>query len=633
MLLTQSAVDPLRATSPSSILISKHPAEEEEEEEEGTPTLLCAGGLTALHVGAAFSPRCVGAVAFLKVVLACTPASLVPELLRATDSEGHCALALAARAGNADALRLLLDAAGVGTPGGLTALQAGLHPAARDAGSTREQECRAAVGLDAVNCDGDAPLHLAVRATLMPSTSCRAAAAQRWKWHQRQQRSVSSVLVLLQAGANALQWDAGGLTPLHVGLVLGTKHDHRQPQSDTAETPLSSAAAADDNEVDALLDSVSEALSLAFARGTSTTAGQARPSDAGPSAATALCLNARTESGLPPTHLAAAAGRALALRALVAAGADVRALSAGERLCLFRAGARGLRNAAAALARVRAQAELVASRGGRSDGTLLPLMSLLRSRRRALHGQLQVAKLLVVMPAPAVASGRDRRNTLAMAAAPSSSLALDSDRLDSTPLDTAVEAVAFMHQFVGECEQQQQQLLLQEQWERECRQEAAASDDDDDEPQDGGAAAAAAIAHDAAEERDDSEPGAAAPAARHAASPCNSAGNTHAPSSAGGGAQRPDAPRRSDCVLPQRDDGAGDKPRGWRGGAVVNTVAQDRWLEPNRSQLESTSLRLALDEARATAREWLAKRAGQRKLASDAIRLCADRARPPCIHV
>ena len=44
---------------------------------------------------------------------------------------------------------------------------------------------------------------------------------------------------------------------------------------------------------------------------------------------------------------------------------------------------------------------------------------------------------------------------------------------------------------------------------------------------------------------------------------------------------------------------------------------------PDRTQLESVSLQLALNDARAVAAEWLAKRSGQRKLAADAAQLRA----------
>ena len=48
-------------------------------------------------------------------------------------------------------------------------------------------------------------------------------------------------------------------------------------------------------------------------------------------------------------------------------------------------------------------------------------------------------------------------------------------------------------------------------------------------------------------------------------------------------------------------------------------------LEPpaDRTQLESVSLQLALNDARAVAAEWLGKRAGQRKLVADAAQLRA----------
>lgn len=597
MLLTNGAVDPLRATSPSSALIL--------EPMVGVigPTAF-AGGLTALHVGAAFAPSCVGATAFLKVLLNCTSASMLPELLRATDSEGHCALALAARASNADALRLLLEA------GGWT----GGHPTPQPvlgSGTGVVAEYHSIVGLDAVNCDGDAPLHLAVRAAL-PMSSWE---VQDWEWHELQQRSVSTVAVLLQAGAHALQWDAGGLTPLHVCLALGTKHDHRQQQSGTENgMPFGDD---DDDEVDALLDSVSEAISLAFVQGTCPSNRSTVGDDAGPCAATALCLNARTESGLPSAHLAAAAGRALALRTVIAAGADVRALSVGERLCLLRSGARGLRNAAAALARVRNQAELVAARGGRSDGTLLPLMSLLRGRRRALRGQLRVAKLLLVMPASSVGGCRDRRRASTISSAPS--LALDSDRLDSTPLDTAVEAVAFMHQFVGECEQQQQ--LLQDQWERE----AVASDNGGAEATEDDSGADGRAAPDGGFEASRPDPAAAAAvtssgAAREAMSELSTARSPSEELRSRKLIAQGRIPQQRYGDTEERLSGSG----GWGSDGDVDTDEHGRWAAPNRSQLESASLRLALDEARATALEWLGKKAGKRKLANDALRLCAE---------
>ena len=52
---------------------------------------------------------------------------------------------------------------------------------------------------------------------------------------------------------------------------------------------------------------------------------------------------------------------------------------------------------------------------------------------------------------------------------------------------------------------------------------------------------------------------------------------------------------------------------------VLRTLALDP--PPDRTQLELASLQLALNDARAVADEWLAKRSGQRKLAADAAQL------------
>ena len=54
---------------------------------------------------------------------------------------------------------------------------------------------------------------------------------------------------------------------------------------------------------------------------------------------------------------------------------------------------------------------------------------------------------------------------------------------------------------------------------------------------------------------------------------------------------------------------------------VLRTLALDP--PPDRTQLELASLQLALNDARAVADEWLAKRSGQRKLAADAAQLRA----------